>query len=114
MCSVRAHNEKKLEEHFVRVGVFQSGVIPEMSVAILCTDLTEFAWPIGEDTGKAGVRQIGVGGAPGAIEAAANGPAAIQAVIRGGIHAKGMLCLERIERRELIAIAPEEFGAEKE
>src|ERR1700756_843619 len=88
MRSVRAHHKKELEEQFVCVGVTQSRVVPEMSVAILRTDLAEFAGPIREDTGKAGVRQAGVCGAAGAIEAAAKSPAAVEAVFRVGIHAE--------------------------
>jgi len=41
-------SQKELEEQFVGVCVAQSRVVPEMSVAILRTDLAELAGPIGE------------------------------------------------------------------
>src|SRR5260370_27238238 len=85
-----------------------------MTVAILATDLAELAGPVGHDTGKTIVRQAGVGSAAAAIEAAAHGPATIDAVFAGGIQAEGVLGLENIEGRELIASAAEELGAEKE
>src|SRR5947207_3369974 len=62
MRAVRAHHEKKLEQQFVRVGVALIRVIPEVPITVLRTDLTELAWPVGENTGKAGVRQVSVGG----------------------------------------------------
>src|SRR5258708_11691273 len=85
-----------------------------MTVAILATDLAELAGPVSQDTGKTSVRQAGVGGAAAAIEAAAHGPAAIDAVFAGGIQAEGVLGLENVERRKLIARAPEELRAEEE
>src|SRR6266446_1323289 len=85
-----------------------------MAIAILATDLAEFAGPVGENTGKTCVRQAGVGGAAAAIEASANSPAAVEAVFRIGIKAESMRGLENVKRRQLVASAPEEFGAEEE
>src|SRR5882724_11805541 len=103
MRSVRAHHKKELEEQFVCVCVAQSRVVPEMSVAILATDLAELAGPIGEDTGKTGVRQAGIRSAATAIEAAAKSPAAVDAVFGVGIEAECVLGLENVERRQLVA-----------
>src|SRR5712691_8699032 len=85
-----------------------------MAITVLPTDLAEFAGPIGENTGKAGVRQAGVGGAAAAIEAAAESPAAVDAVFGIGIEAESVLGLEDVKRRELVAGAPEQFCAEEE
>src|SRR3989441_3961529 len=85
-----------------------------MAITVLATDLAELAGTIGENTGKAGVRQTGVGGAAAAIEAAAEGPAAVDAVFGIGIEAESVLGLENIKRRQLVAGAPEQFCAEEE
>src|SRR6266478_8350211 len=87
-----------------------------MAITILATDLAELARPVGQDTGKTGVRQAGIGGAAAAIEAAANGPAAIEAVFGIGIEAESMLGLEETTggSGKLVAGAPEQFGAEEE
>src|SRR2546430_15104819 len=114
MRAVRAHHEKKLEQQFVRVGVALIRVIPEVPITVLRTDLTELAWPVGENTGKAGVRQVGVGGVAGAVKASADGPAPVHAIIGRGIQAEGVLRLEGVEERELIAVAPEKLGAEEQ
>src|SRR5215468_1288217 len=114
MGTVRAHHEKELKEYFVRIGITQSLVVPKMSVAILRTDLAELAGPIGEDTGKPGVRQIGVNGVARAVKTATERPTAIQAVFRRGIQPERMLDLKNVQWRKLVAIAPEKFGAEKE
>src|SRR5262249_18369953 len=114
MSSVCAHHEKELKEYFVRVSELPLPVVPKMSVTILRTDLAELTRPIGENTGKTGVRQIGVSGVAGAVEAAAERPAAIHAVLGGGIQPERMLGLKDIQRRKLVAIAPEQFCAEKE
>src|SRR5438309_2083526 len=114
MRAVCADHEKKLEQQFVRVGIALIRVIPEMPVTVLRTDLTELAWPVGENTGKAGVRQVGVGGVAGAVKASADGPAPVHAIIRRGIQAEGVLRLEGVEERKLIAVAPEKLGAEEQ
>src|SRR6266566_5097434 len=85
-----------------------------MAITVLPTDLAELAGPIGENTGKTGVRQAGVGGAAAAIEAAAKSPAAVDAVFGIGIVAESVLGLENIKRRQLVAGAPEQFCAEEE
>src|SRR6266404_2509268 len=74
-----------------------------MAITILATDLAELARPIGENTGKTSVRQAGVGGAAAAIEAAAESPPAVDAVLSIGIEAEGVLGLEDVKRRELAA-----------
>src|SRR5262249_21956597 len=84
------------------------------SVAVLAANLAELAGPVGENTGKAGVGESGVIGAAAAVEAAADGPATVQPVFRMSVHAEGVLGLESVERRELVARAPEKFGAEEE
>src|SRR5260370_870673 len=85
-----------------------------MAITVLPTDLAEFAGPIRENTGKTGVREAGVGGAAAAIEAAAESPAAVDAVFGIGIEAESVLGLENIKRRQLVAGAPEQFCAEEE
>src|SRR5213083_1184998 len=85
-----------------------------MAITILATDLAELAGPIGENTGKTSVRQVGVGGATAAIEAAADSPAAIDAVFGIGIETESVLGLKDVKRRKLVAGAPEEFVAEEE
>src|SRR5882724_11751059 len=114
MRAVRAHHEKKLEQQLIGVGVALIRVIPEVPITVLRTDLTKLARPIGENTGKAAVRQVGVRGVAGAVKTSPDGPAPVHAVIRRGIQAERMLRLERVQRRELIAVAPEEFGAEEQ
>src|SRR5882672_3851793 len=114
MRAVRTHHEKKLEQQFVRVGIALIRVIPEMSITVLRTDLTELARPVGENTGKAGVRQVCVGGVAGAVKASANSPSPVHAIIGRGIHAEGVLRLECVDERELIAVAPEKLGAEEQ
>src|SRR4029453_15907260 len=85
-----------------------------MTVTILTADLAELAGPIREDTGKAGIRQGGVVGVTAAIEAATNGPAAVEAVFGVRVHAERLLRLERVGRGNLGGCAPEQFGAEEE
>src|SRR2546430_15906536 len=102
MRAVRAHHEKKLEQQFVRVGVALIRVIPEVPITVLRTGLPELAWPVGENTGKAAIRQAGVGGVAGAVTAPADCPAPAHAVIRRGLHAEGVLRLECVDERELI------------
>src|SRR5215831_3903840 len=98
MCPVCAHYEQELKKKFVGIGVFQGCVIPEMTVAVLTTDLAEFTRPIGENTGKTGVRQTGVGRSARTIEAAAERPAAIQAIFGRRVHAESVLRLKHVER----------------
>src|SRR5258708_22533838 len=115
MSAVRAHHKKELEKNFIGIRKI-SGTGRQMSEAVLPTDLAELAGPIGEDTGKAGIRQTGVGGVAAAVEASADGPTAIDAVFRGGEHATSMLRLEKIRDcgRELVTRAPEQLGTEQE
>src|SRR5690349_9893432 len=85
-----------------------------MAITILATDLAKLAGPIGENTGKTSVRQAGVGGPTAAIEAATDGPAAIDAVFGIGIEPESVLGLKGVKRRKLVAGAPEEFVAKEE
>src|ERR1700716_3798342 len=113
VSAVRAHHKKKLEKNFIGIRKI-SGTGRQMTEAVLSTDLAELAGPISQDTGKAGIRQTGIGGVAAAVEASADGPAAIDAVFRVGIHAKSMLRLEKIRDRgrELVARAPYQLGTE--
>src|SRR5437762_8396741 len=77
---VRAHHEKKLEQKLIGVGEARIGDVPQMAVTILATDLAELTRPIRQNTGKTGVRQTSVGGPGAAVEAATDGPAAVDAV----------------------------------
>src|SRR6266851_7549110 len=115
MSAVRAHHKKELEKNFIGIRKI-SGTGRQMSEAVLTTDLAELARPIRQDTGKAGIGQTGVGGVAAAVEASADGPAAIHAVFRGGVHAESMLRLETswYGRSELVARAPEQLGTEQE
>src|SRR5467141_509088 len=115
VSAVRPHHKKKLEKNFI--GIREIGWTGrQMTEAVLPTDLTKCALPIRQDTGKAGIRQTGIGGVAAAVEASADGPAAIHAVFRIGVHAKSMLRLKksRDRKRELVTRAPEELGAEQE
>src|SRR5438132_4836015 len=85
-----------------------------MAITILATDLAKLAGPIGENTGKTGVRQAGIGGAAAAVEAAAQSPAAVDAIFGIGIEAESVLGLEDVKRRKLVPDAPEQFRAEEE
>src|SRR6202049_1796279 len=87
-----------------------------MAEAILATDLAKLAGPISQDTGKAGIRQMGIGGVAATVETPADGPAAIHAVFRGGVHAKSMLRLEKSWHggRKLVAGTPKQLGTEQE
>src|SRR6266436_698078 len=114
MCAVRTHHKEKLKQEFVGVRIIGGDRVGEMPEAVLPADLAELAGPIGEDSGKAGVRQICVGGMAAAVKAAADGPAAVGAVFGIGIEAEGMLGLEKSSGRNLIARAPEKFIAEEE
>jgi len=66
-----------------------------MPEAVLAADLAELARPIGEDSGKAGIRQICIRCMTAAVKAAADSPAAIGAVFGIGIQTEGMLGLEK-------------------
>src|SRR6266850_282400 len=101
MCAVRTHHKEKLKQKFVGVRIIGGDRVGEMPKAVLPADLAELAGPIGEDSGKAGVRQICVGGMAAAVKAAADGPAAIGAVFGIGIEAKGMLSLEKSGAKDL-------------
>src|SRR6267378_2900986 len=114
MCAVRTHHKEKLKQEFVGVRIIGCDRIGEMPEAVLAADLAELAGPVGEDSGKAGIRQICVAGMAAAVKAAADGPAAIGAVFGIGIEAKGMLSLEKSGGRDLVACAPEKFIAEEE
>src|SRR5216684_5996492 len=85
-----------------------------MPVAVLAADLAELAGPVRQDSGKTAICELGIGGASRAIEASAEGPAAIRAVFGGGIEAEGVLRLESFRGRQLVARAPEELVAEEE
>src|SRR6266446_4503093 len=108
VSAVRAHHKKKLEKNFI--GIREIGRTGRhMTEAVLPADLAKLARPISEDTGKAGIRQTGIGGVAAAVEASADGPAAIYTVFRGGVHAKSMFGLKKIRdrSRELVTRAPE-------
>src|SRR5205823_1398187 len=111
---VRAHHEYKLEKELIGIGVASIGSVPQMSVAILATDLAELARPVGQDTGKTTIRQARVRGAAAAIEASADRPAAVRAVLRRRVHAESVLRLENVHRGKLVPGAPEKFGTEQE
>src|SRR5882724_5828517 len=114
MGAMRTHHEEKLKQEFVGVVVTRVRGIQQMAVAILSTDLAELARPVGEDTRKAGVGEARVVGVAAAIEASADSPAAIEPVFGVSVHAESVLRLENVGGRELVACAPEEFGAEEE
>ena len=94
MSAVRAHHKKKLEKNFIGIRKI-GGTGRQMSEAVLTTDLAELAGPIREDAGKAGIRETGIGGVAAAVEASADGPAAIYSVFCRGIQAKSVLRLEK-------------------
>src|SRR5260370_2375260 len=87
-----------------------------MAITILATDVAELAGPIGENTGKTGVRQAGIRSAAAAIEAATKCPAAVDAVFGVGVKAESVLGLEDVGvgQGNLVAGAPKEFVAEEE
>src|SRR5260370_29775720 len=109
MGAVRPEYKHELEAQLV--GVSSLGVTRK---AVLPTDLAEFARPVGEQRREAGVGQIGLLGAPGAVKPPAHGPAAREAVLSGGKETKCALRLKQAERRELIALAPDQFAARQE
>src|SRR5205823_10141162 len=77
--------------------------------------LTILDRPKREDTGNHGVRQAGIGDVAAAVEPSADGPTAIYAVYRRGVHAKGMFCLEKTRERsrKLVARAPDQLRTEQ-
>src|SRR5258708_32814571 len=111
---MRAHHEQKLEQELIGVRKIARSAEGEMPEAVLPTDLAELAGPIRKDTGKAGVGQIRIGGAAAAVEASADGPAAIDSIFGGGVHAEGILGLENADGRKLLSGAPEKIGAAEE
>src|SRR2546421_3668633 len=115
VSAVRAHHKEKLEKNFI--GIREIGWTDrQMTEAVLPTDLAKFAGPISEDTGKAGIRQTGIGGVAAAVEASTDGPTAVYAVFRGGVHAKSMLRLKKIRdrSRELVTRTPDQLCTEQE
>src|SRR6266850_1726898 len=112
MCAMRTHHKEKLKQEFVGVRVVGCDRIGEMPEAVLAADLAELAGPVGEDSGKAGIRQICIRWVTAAVKAAADGPAAVGAVFGVGIETEGMLGLEKGGGRNLVAHAPEKFIAE--
>src|SRR6267378_1448616 len=114
MRAMRTHHKEKLKQEFVGVRIIGCDRIGKMAEAVLAADLAELAGPVGEDSGKTGVRQICVGGMAAAVKAATDGPAAVGAVLAIGIEAEGMLRLEKAGGRNLVARAPEKFVAEEE
>src|ERR1700730_668931 len=111
---MRAHHEQKLKKKLVGIRKIARIGNCKMPIAVLPADLAELTGPIGKYAGKACVRQMGIGGVAAAIEAPAYGPAPVQTVFRRRVHSKGMLRLENIKRRQLVARAPEELRAEEE
>src|SRR6266850_2247927 len=112
MRAVRTHHKEKLKQEFVGVRIIGCDRIGEMPEAVLAADLAELARPIGEDSGKAGIRQICIRCMTAAVKAAADSPAAVGAVFGVGIEAEGMLGLENSGGRNLVARAPEKLIAE--
>src|SRR5262249_15606690 len=74
----------------------------------------ELAGPIGKNTGKARVGQIRICSVAAPVEASANRPPPVQTVFGRSVQAEGMLRLESIQRRQLVASAPEQLRAEQE
>src|SRR6266850_2368851 len=114
MRAVRTHHEEKLKQEFVGVRIIGCDRVGETPEAVLTADLAELAGPVGEDSGKAGIRQICIRCVTAAVKAAADGPAAVGAVFGVGIETEGMLGLEKGGGRNLVARAPEKFIAEQE
>src|SRR6266850_4439367 len=112
MCAVRTHHKEKLKQEFVGVRIIGCDRIGEMPEAVLAADLAELAGPVGEDSGKAGIRQICIRCVTAAVKAATDGPAAVGAVFGVGIETEGMLGLENSGGRNLVARAPEKLIAE--
>src|SRR6266849_4162128 len=109
VSAVGAHHKKKLEKKFVGVREIRwTG--RQMAKPVLPTDLAKLTGPIRQDTGKAGIRQTGVGSVAAAVEASADGPAAIDAVFRGGVHAESVLRLEKSGCGDLVAGAPKKLS----
>src|SRR5260370_10601737 len=104
---MRAHHEQKLEQELIGVRKIARSAEGEMPEAVLPTDLAELAGPIRKDTGKAGVGEIRIGGAAAAVEASADGPAAIDSIFGGGVHARGMRGLENCHARRPTAGHPQ-------
>ena len=104
---MRAENEQELEKKLV--GIIDA--LGETAEAVLAADLAEFAGPVGEDGGKPGVGEGGIGGAAAAVEAPSQGPAAVEPVVERAVEAEGVLGLKECARQELVAVAPEKFIA---
>ena len=85
---MRTHHKEKLKQEFVGVRIVGCDRVGEMPEAVLSADLAELAGPVGEDSGKTGVRQICICCVAAAVKAAADGPAAVGAVFGVGIEAK--------------------------
>src|SRR2546425_1115218 len=109
MGAVSAQNEQELEAQLV--GVLLLGIARE---AILPAHLAELGGPIGQQSGEPAVIQAGLARAVGAIVARANSPAPVEAILTGSIEAEGPLRLGQQRRGELIAMAPDQFGAGEE
>src|SRR4029077_459554 len=114
MGAMRTHHEEKLKQKFVGVVVTRGRGVQQMAIAILSTDLAELARPVGQDTRKTSVGETRAVGVAAAIKASADSPAAIETVFGVSVHAESVLRLENVGGRELVACAPEEFGAEEE
>src|SRR5260370_41755183 len=84
-----------------------------MAITILAADLAKFTGPIGENTGKTGVRQAGICGAAAAIEASADSPAAGAAVVGERIKAASIAGVGNGLRGELVAGAAGEIVSGK-
>src|SRR5437870_302761 len=110
MGAVSAQHEQELEAQLV--GVLLLGIARE---AILSAHLAELGGPIGQQSGEPAVSQVGLARAVGAIVPRADGPAPVEAILTGSIEAEGPLRLGQQQRRgELIAMAPDQFGAREE
>src|SRR5258708_37224073 len=109
---MRAHHEQKLEQELIGVRKIARSAEGEMPEAVLPTDLAELAGPIRKDTGKTGVGKFRIGGAAAAVEASADGPAPIDSIFGGGVHAEAMLGLENAAGRNLIAAVQANIGSD--
>src|SRR5258708_39683288 len=110
----RTDKYKEVKKELVGVGKVGRDGICEMAETILTADLAEVTGPIRKDSGKAGIRQMRVGGMAAAVEAPAHRPPSINAIFGIGIETESVLGLKEIRYGQLIAGAPEEFTAEKE
>ena len=87
-----------------------------MAKSVLTADLTELAGPVGQNSRKTGICQMGIVGEAASVKASADSPAAVDTVFGVGIEAEGVLGFEETGGAvgKLVAVAPDKFVAEKE